>query len=347
MNKPQPFSSAAPPLARRAWLLAAPALLALAAWLLYTASQQGMLSSKERIHFLAPTAAGMTPGMPVKLNGFIVGAVDRIALLPPTVQSNLRVRVELGIYRNYMSYIPRTTIARLTQEGMLGPNVIELHPQRYDARPVSSGDVLSYERTPGLAEIATHFQEKLEPVIDHATTLGASLTDPKGKFQGAIGAAADLLEKMPATAARLEETARRAGDDVSRLEARVERSLDKSDHALDTVNGRLPALLDKADKTAADLQAAGASVKRMTGDVEQAAPGLLEDAQQIGADGSRLMQGATKSWPMRLWLPAPQARGLPVDSQQDLPLPPLPQTQQPAPSPQQPARRQPPAQEGP
>jgi hypothetical protein len=83
----------------------------------------------------------------------------------------------------------------------------------------------------------------------------------------------------------------------------------------------------------------------MTGDVEQAAPGLLEDAQQIGADGSRLMQGATKSWPMRLWLPAPQARGLPVDSQQDLPLPPLPAPRA-QPQPLQQQRRQPPAQEG-
>ena len=324
MNKAGPFSSAAPPLARRAWLLAMPALLALAAWFLYTASQQGMLSSKERIHFLAPTASGMTPGMPVKLNGFIVGAVDRIALLPPTVQSNLRVRVELGIYRNYMGYIPRTTIARLTQEGMLGPNIIELHPQRYDARPVGAGDVLAYERTPGLAEIATHFQETLAPVIEHATTLGANLNDPKGKFQGAITAASNAMERLPATAERLEETARRAGDDMHRLELRTERSLDKTDHALDAVNSKLPGLLDKADKTVADLQAAGASVRRITGDTEQAAPALLQDAQQISTEGSRLMQGATKSWPMRLWLPPPQARGVAIDSQQDLPLPPLP-----------------------
>jgi phospholipid/cholesterol/gamma-HCH transport system substrate-binding protein len=333
MSRNMPFSTAAQPLARKAWLLAMPALLALAAWFLYTASQQGMLSSKERIHFLAPTAAGMTPGMPVKLNGFIVGAVERIALLPPTVQSNLRVRVELGIYRNYMGYIPRTTMARLTQEGMLGPNVIELHPQRYDARSISAGDVLAYERTPGLAEIATHFQETLAPVIEHATTLGANLNDPKGKFQGTIAAAASAMERLPATAERLEETARRAGDDVHRLEVRTERSLEKTDRALDAVNSRLPGLLDKADKTVADLQAAGASVKRITGDTEQAAPGLLQDAQQISADGTRLMQGATKSWPMRLWLPAPQPRGVAIDSQQDLPLPPV-QAPQPGKDPQ-------------
>lgn len=323
MSRHLPFGGAAPPLARKAWLLAMPALLALAAWFLYTASQQGMLSSKERIHFLAPTAAGMTPGMPVKLNGFIVGAVERIALLPPTVQSNLRVRVELGIYRNYMSYVPRTTIARLTQEGMLGPNVIELHPQRYDARPVSAGDVLAYERTPGLAEIATHLQEKLAPVIEHATTLGANLNDPQGTFQGAISAATSAMQRLPTTAERLEETARRAGDDLRKLEGRTERSLDKTDHALDAVNSKLPGLLDKADKTVADLQAAGASVRRITGDTEQAAPGLLQDAQQLGADGTRLMRGATSSWPMRLWLPPPQPRGVAIDSQQDLPLPPV------------------------
>lgn len=333
MNRHLQFAGAAPPLARKAWLLAMPALLALAAWFLYTASQQGMLSSKERIHFLAPTAAGMTPGMPVKLNGFIVGAVERIALLPPTVQSNLRVRVELGIYRNYMSYVPRTTIARLTQEGMLGPNVIELHPQRYDARPVSAGDVLAYERPPGLAEIATHFQEKLAPVIEHATTLGANLNDPKGKFQGAMTAATHAMERLPATADRLEETARRAGDDINKLEVRAERSLDKTDRALDAVNSKLPGLLDKADQTVADLQAAGASVRRITGDTEQAAPGLLQDAQQIGADGTRLMQGATKSWPMRLWLPPPQPRGVAIDSQQDLPLPPVSPVPQVSPQP--------------
>lgn len=321
MIRPAPRTGSAQPLGRKAWLLAAPALLALAAWFLYAASQQGMLSRKESIHFLAPTAAGMTLGMPVKLNGFIVGAVDRIALLPPSVQSTLRVRVELGIFRNYMGYIPRTTVARLTQDGLFGPSVIELHPLRYDARPVGAGDVLSYERTPGLAEIATHMQETLAPVIEHATVLGEGLIDPKGKFQGVINAAANVLDAMPATTEHLRETARQAGDDLHKLEQRVERSLDKTDRSVDAFNQRLPVLLDKVDRTATDLQAAGASVRKIAGDSEQAVPGLLDDAQQIGADGTRLMQGATKSWPMRLWLPSNQARGIAIDSQQDLPAP--------------------------
>ncbi|MES2263942.1 MAG: MlaD family protein [Pseudomonadota bacterium] len=321
MKKPAGMPASRPPLGRRAWLFGAPAVLGIAAFFLLTASKQGLLNSKDSVQFLAPTAQGMTAGMPVKLNGFVVGAIEHISLLPPSGQSPLRVRVELGIYRNYMSYIPRTTVVRLAQDGLLGPSVIELQPLRYDARPVASGEVLAYERSRGMGEIAEQLQAKLAPVLDHAETLSAGLADPKGHFQRSLQSTAVLMETLQPAAAQWQGTATQISRDLGKMEMRVERSLDKSDHALDALNATLPGLMTKLDHTAADVQAAGAHLRQITGESAQALPGLLDEAQQIGSDGTRLVRGATQSWPMRTWLPPPAPRAIALDSQQDLPAP--------------------------
>ncbi|WP_020651789.1 MlaD family protein [Massilia niastensis] len=315
-----PWSDTGPSLKRRAWLFAAPAIAGLVAVLLLFAHRQGAFSTEDRLHFLAPSALGISAGMPAKLNGFVVGSVREIVLLPPSADSPLRVRVELGIYKDYMRYIPKATVARLLQEGLIGQSVIELQPRRYDARPVASGEVLGFERSRNVGEIAEHLEQQLAPVLASTRSLGAGLADPDGDFQQALKGARMLAEALPATNAQARQTLAQASAGVDQLSQAAARTLGSADRSLATVSAAVPGLLEKLDRTAGNLAAASDSLRVVGGASEEALPGILGEVRQLSGDGRRVVDGALGSWPLRTMVaPAPEA--LPLDSQQGLDLP--------------------------
>lgn len=326
-SPPRVDRGAARALVRRAWLFGAPAALGILGFVILLAVRQGALTSKERINFLTNSALGITTGMPVKLNGFVIGTVDRIALLPPSVESALRVRVELGIYHDYMSYIPKTTVARLLQEGLIGQSVIELLPQRYDARPVANGEVLAFERSMGLGEIAEQLQGKLAPVLRNTEALTASLNDPQGDFQQGMKAARVTLAALPATNAQIQRSVAQTGDAIARVEQQVGHTLAGAGRAVATVNDALPGLLGKLDHTIDNLRRASGDVRQMTAGSAEALPALLDDTREVAGGGKRIIDGALGSWPLNRMLPQAAPRAIELDSQQGLPplaLPPAP-----------------------
>lgn len=318
-SPPKIDRSAARALGRRAWLFGAPAVLGIVGFVILLAVKQGALSSKERINFLTNSALGITTGMPVKLNGFVIGAVDHIALLPPSVESALRVRVELGIYHDYMSYIPKTTVARLLQEGLIGQSVIELLPQRYDARPVANGEVLAFERSMGLGEIAEQLQGKLAPVLRNTEALTAGLNDPQGDFQQGMKAARITLAGLPATNAQIQRSVAQTGEAIVRVEQQLGRNLAGTERAIATVNGALPGLLGKLDHTIDNLQRASGDVRQITAGSAEALPALFEDTRELAGGGKRIVDGALGSWPLNRMLAPAAARAIEIDSQQGLP----------------------------
>lgn len=323
MNDLHPAWSAAPAasLRRRAWLFAAPAIAGILAVLALFAHKQGAFATEDRLHFLAPSAVGISAGMPAKLNGFVVGSVREIVLLPPAADSPLRVRVELGVFKDYMRYIPKTTVARLVQEGLIGQGVIELQPRRYDARPVASGEVLLFERARNVGEIAEHLEQQLAPVLTHTRQLGAALADPAGDFQQMIKGARRLTEELPATNAQARATLAQAGASVAQLSGAATRTLDSADRTLAAVSDTVPGMLVKLDRTVDNLAGASASLRSIGGASEQALPDILGDVRQAAGDGRRLVDGAMQSWPANALLAPPSAE-VPLDSQQGLALPP-------------------------
>jgi len=307
-------------LRRRAWLFAAPAIAGILAVLALFAHKQGAFSAEDRLHFLAPSAAGITAGMPAKLNGFVVGSVRDIVLLPPSADSPLRVRVELGVYDEYMRYIPKTTVARLVQEGLIGQGVIELLPRRYDARPVASGEVLEFERTRNVGEIAEHLEQQLLPVLESTRKLGAGLADPDGDFLQTLKGARVLVQELPATNAQARQTMIEAGASVARLSDAATRTIGSADRTLDAVSSAVPGLLQKLDKTAANLVETSENVRSIGAASKQSVPGILEDVRQAAGDSRRVVDGAMQTWPVNA-LAAPAPQDVPLDSQQGLALP--------------------------
>lgn len=303
---------------RRAWLFATPAIVGIAAFLVLVAYKQGLLASRDRLYFVTPSAVGITSGMPVKLNGFIVGSVDKIVLLPPSMQSDRRVQVELGIYRDYMGYIPKTTVARLVQEGLIGQIMIELQPQRYDARPVANGEMLPFERSKGLSEIAEELQNRLTPVLQNMQTLTAQLNDPKGSFQQILKSGSELTANLNQTNRQLQQTLAQTSHGAQAIEQHTNATLNTANHALQTIDQAAPALIGKIDRTAEQLLQISEEARRITFQSSQQVLRIVDDTQSIAHQSNQIMQGARQTWPVNLMVAPPQSRTLPLDSQDGL-----------------------------
>ncbi|WP_342120829.1 MlaD family protein [Pseudoduganella sp. OTU4001] len=303
------------------WIAGPGVLLVLLACLLVLA-RQNVFSSHDKLYLLVPSASGITHGMPVKLNGFMVGTVDKVELLPPGEQSPLRVRIELQIQRRFTSYIPRTTVARLQQEGMIGATVIELQPSRYDARPVVNGEVLPFERSKGMGEVAELVANRLLPVIDEVQVVAQDLAAPEGGWRQSLAASRDLLRSLPPAVQRLQQDASLAAAGVARSSRQADAVLLRAEALLADTQARLPAILEPVRQGAGDLQHVAADLRQMSAATAPSVPGLLEDTRELGQDSRQLLHDARQSWPARLLMPTPQPAAVPGDSLLDLPLPP-------------------------
>jgi len=114
-------------------------------------------------------AKGLMVGTPVTIQGFQVGTVDQVSLLPGNKDIVVRFRVEkeYGFSKN--------SIAKIYEAGLLGGKSLAVAPQFDGADLAQSGDTLQSAIAPGLSELVndklTPLQEKIESMITHADSV--------------------------------------------------------------------------------------------------------------------------------------------------------------------------------
>lgn len=307
-------------LKRRSWLFMAPAVLGVLAVLLLVTWKQGLLTSTDRLYFMTDSAVGITQGMPVKLNGFKVGNVQAVQLLPPSTQSDRRVRVELSVYRHYMGYIPKTTKVRLLQEGLIGQSVIDLLPQRYDARPVASGELLGFERSRGIGEIAQGLEQRVVPILNNTDILTSGLADPKGNLQSLLKAGNSLAVDLAVTNQQVQATLAQTDRSMRSIEKGASESLATTNRLLSTVEKDLPPLLDTMQASAGNFRKSSEDMLVITGKSSQQIPRILDTAEASAAQSSEIIRDVRSIWPLRAIGRGRDAEALPLDSLEGLPV---------------------------
>lgn len=282
---------------RSVWLVA-PALAGVLALLVLVAWKQGLLTATSTLYFMTESATGISHGMPVKLNGFVVGQVAGIELLPPSAQSAQRVRVVMDIHRSYLDYVPKTTRARLAQEGVIGQAIIELVPERYDARAIHAGEMLPFERSRGLAEIAVGLEARISPVLDNARALTDSLADPDGDLHGLLAEGRVAVAGMAETNGQVQATMAETRLAVSALSDSAEASLRRADRTLATVERDVPVLLSDLKETAANAKRASHDAAVISTRSAEQVPRILDSAEQAAEQGRTLVGDVRRLWPL-------------------------------------------------
>lgn len=307
------------------------------------AGKHGLFSRHVEIYFLADSAAGISPGLSVRLSGFRVGSVTAVDL-----QDNLKVRVTMKVEEERFAVLRADAHAEWFKE-QLQAAVIDLSPGTA-AAPLSLDDPrVSHGRRRTLTEVANDLRSRLAPILDDLKQLSGTVVQRKGDLNAVLANAHTATEQLAATSSELRALAANARGRVSTVGEQTQALLGQSQKAmgqvqgamtqvgqtlvrldgvveqargtLDGVNGRLPTLLSSANDTLDHLNGTVRDLRAVSGAASAALPGVLRSTGPLVDDAREMVGGVRSAWPLRgLVAPLPPAL-VPLDSHEGQKLP--------------------------
>lgn len=252
--------------------------------LLGLAVRQGYFAPKTPVYFEAASGSDLRPGMAVKLSGFKIGEVRRVAL-----NEQARVDVEMQIEDRYMQWVKSDSLATLAREGLIGDSFISLSSGNPGLPALTPHDRLRFELGRSVGDIAFDLRNRVVPVIDEMHELLKYANDPEGNVRGSFAELRKLTEGLQASRRELDVTLKQ----VSRLSSgEVPATLEQARQAL----ARVDASLAELEKTVPVL---GAEAGRSLATLNEAAQGAVRVTtraeQLLGDNGPRLERTLTET----------------------------------------------------
>ncbi len=300
------------------------------------AQRHGMFARTNEVYFLADSAAGIAPGLSVRLSGFRVGSVTSVVL-----QSDLKVKVTMKVEEDRAAALRSDAHAEWFKE-QLQAAVIDLQPGT-SAQPLSRTDPrLTHSRRRTLTEVANDLRARLAPILDDMKQLSGTAAGSKGDIAALLANANVASQELAGTAQELRALSSNAKTRIATLGGqaqgalgqvqgalgqmqgaltqanqtllRVDTLVGQADKGLANVNDKLPALLARTGDTLDQLNAVARDVRAVSGAASAALPNMLRSAGPIVDDARDMMSGVKTSWPVRNMLAPPPATLLPIDS---------------------------------
>lgn len=288
--------------ARRVGRFVAGAALIVIAAALFMAVQKGVFQRTTQLHSFADSAKGMVPGMAVKLNGFKVGTLGKLAM-----DTDGRVSMVLLVGDEYVHLIHKDARARWAKEDLIGESVIEIVPGSENAPIVENNAVIGFERARDIGEELSKLANQLQPILADVKSITAYLDNPDGD----VKKAAQQLKRASTALAD-------AGEDVSettrRNKQQIQSAVTNASKALATLNTELPRLIGRMDTSLRHVEGATADVHAITGKLAEDLPPTVSEGREAIQDTRDVVNAVKGSWPVRDLLPPPQERSLPLDS---------------------------------
>ncbi len=268
------------------------------------AAKQQLFAVSDRLFVFADSGTGIAVGMPVKIQGFNVGSVKELGLHQPDGGTQPKVRITLEVHREAMRYIAKDSLVRLGQEGLIGQGLLEIVPGKERARRAASGDVLEFERSRSLGEIADGLAARARPVLDNVEALTRSLSDPAGDLQQTLHASRTLVEGAGTAVGAIDSLARQGERTIAKLGEQAETVTRSANGLVTDIRGSVP----KIDEVLAHAVASGRHIEQTTA----RAAAIVDQGSQVVDDASRTVNGALRSWPFSMWTPAQPDPVIPV-----------------------------------
>jgi len=159
--------------------------------------KQELFVTRTPIYIFTDSALGITKGIPVKVFGLTVGAVDDIEIVPGTPGSKGQVRIRLNIGSEYLQHITKDSRAKLMREGVVGQALIEILPGDLNVRPVARNEVIAFERGKTLGELSEELNRALSPVLAQVKEAIGDMQNPQGRLQRSVDRVTTLLDELP------------------------------------------------------------------------------------------------------------------------------------------------------
>ncbi len=282
--------------------------------LLVVSLRTDVFAKKFSLYFFPDSAASFYIGQPVKFQGFTIGRVGEMELLPSG-----RVRVTLRVLERYRGMIHEQARARLVKEGLIGEQVVEVSPGDARKPVVRDGAQLEYETEASIEQLL----EDIKPAVANANTLLSELAelatwlnDPYGAFRQVTG----RLERVTRGLSRekLEGVVADLSDVIARLDAvtreietqhvgtHLARSLKLANELLSdmqplarTLGEKGPESFAKIDSLLAHVDALSRSLDIVAADLSELTPelpGLARESRGAIEEIRSLIRGMRESW---------------------------------------------------
>ncbi len=278
--------------------------------------RQGLFRSTASLGFVTESAHDITKGQAVKIAGFRVGAVESVSF-----RTDGHVDVALVIDADAMRFVTYDAVVELHKEGLVGSAVLEIVPGADKTRLAVDEAKLKFSRADGLSAMANSLRDKIMPVLDDIKLITGTLADP----QQGLPATLTQVRQTTASLNTLLQTGNQqvgtVGQAVTRVMGKTEAVMGKTEglmgdaqarmtqvgQTLETVNTRLPVLLDKTQGIADHLE-------KITADAQTSVPPVLRDGEAVAADVREIITGAKGAWPIRNLIAEPAVQKLKADS---------------------------------
>jgi phospholipid/cholesterol/gamma-HCH transport system substrate-binding protein len=283
------------------WFVAGAVLIAMAA-VFFMSVQKGLFERTSRLHAFADSAKGMVPGMAVKLNGFKVGTLGKLAM-----DADGRVSLVLLVGDEYVHLIHKDARARWTKEDLLGESVIEILPGSENAPAVENNALIGFERARDIGEEIGRLADQLQPILADVKSITAYIDAPDGDLKNTV-------RQLKRASTALAEAGEDVSDTTRRSKRRIQSAVADASKALATLNTELPRLIGRMDTSLRHVEGATADVHAITGKLAEDLPQALGEGREAIRDTRDVVDAVKGSWPVRDLLPPREERPLPLDS---------------------------------
>lgn len=258
------------------------------------AIEQGMFASTTHLRFHTDDASNLHEGMEIRLSGFKVGKVIKIALM-----NDGMIEANLSINNEYLTHIRHGSKLRLVEQGLLGDNIIEVVPGEKGQAALVIDEVLPFERQLGMDALAHDLVDRLKPILDNLKITTTEINRPDGLLQHARSVAVQV-EKASVTA---NELMRQTQDAIANNNLKFSRILDKTD-----------ALLIKTDSVLSDAHQITTQIGEITSASSDDLVPMIRDGRIIAEDVRSIVSGSKEVWPIRNLIDTGGDGVLPMDS---------------------------------
>ena len=293
------------------------ALVGVVAVAVFVGVQQDYFTPKIDVYFVTQSGQDISPGMPVKLSGFVIGKVKSSSL-----DDIARVRVELSINKQYMKWVRTDSKAKLVKEGLIGEGVIEIIPGTEKASEMKDGEIIAFERETGLGEMAGELKDEIKPLLaDIRQIVHYANNDPKGNIKRTLANLSRLSDGRLGTRENLDGLIGSIGSDVNGIAMKLDETLSSVQKTVGDLNavikqvgGDFGGAMVKVNNSLDNVQKATEELKKA---VEQAAPQvpeLVKTGSEAAKGAKEVIDSVKGVWPISSGVEESREKTLKVDS---------------------------------
>jgi len=275
--------------------------------LLVASMRSNVFAKKFYIFFSPPSAASFYEGQPVKFQGFAIGRVDQIEL-----QEAGKVRVTLELIDRYRSMLHQDAVVRVTKEGLIGEQVVEVTAGDEKMSAVKDGAVLRHETEASLDQLLID----LKPAVGNANVLLSELVslakwmnDPKGDVRVALAGFSEFArgvrgEHLEAILKHLQEFTKELDEQHVALE--LSNSLKATTKILEDIHPLSEAIGQDGAETAEHVKTLLINVDALTkalnivasdlSELTPELPGLARESRETINEIKQLIKNLQGSW---------------------------------------------------